>query len=258
MARPSKSSDAERRKAQAAALRAEQAARDRRRRNLIGGITAVALLAIIVAVGIAIQSNRSSGGGDTPTGVTADGGIVAGSADAPVQVTIYEDFQCPACQAFEAQTGGTVSALLEEDAIRVTYRPIAFLDHSSTDNYSTRALNAAACVINSDPAAFQAFHDALFVQQPAEGGPGLTADQLTSIATQAGADDPKVGTCIQDQPYEGWTADVTDAASKAGVNQTPTVLVAGEPLENTSPAGLRAAVQTAAATSAGETTTSAG
>lgn len=234
-------------RAKAAAARAEQAKHDRRRRNLIGGITAVVALAVIVGGGIAVQAARNSTDGPTgtPSGVTADYGITVGSADAPVQVSAYEDFQCPRCEEFETETGSTLAGLVADGTVSLTYQPMAFLDGSSTDDYSTRSLNAVACVVNSDPNAFQAFHNALFANQPAEGGPGLTNDKLTELAATAGADDPSVGTCIVNLTYENWTKAATDAASKAGVNSTPTIKVNGTVLEDRSPAGLQAAVTAA-------------
>jgi protein-disulfide isomerase len=229
-------------------MRAAQAAKDRRRRNLIGGISAAVVLAVVVAGGIAIQANRNSTANSSaaPSGATADYGIVVGSADAPVTVTAYEDFQCPHCEEFEQATAATLADLVSAGTIKITYQPMAFLDSSSTDDYSTRALNAAACVVDADPAAFQEFHDTLFANQPAEGGPGLTDDQLTSYAAAAGAGGASVAACIRNESFKGWTQRATDAASKAGVNSTPTIKVNGEVLQDTSPAGLEAAVTAAA------------
>lgn len=235
------------RREKAAALRTKHAAQERRRRNLIGGIIAAVVLALIVTIGIAIQTSRNSTDGPTtaPRGLTADGGYTVGQADAPVEIEVYEDFQCPACAAFEQQIGPTVTDLVDAGDARVTYYPIAFLDRASTDRYSTRALNSTACVIDTAPQSFPAFHDALFANQPAEGGPGLSNDQLISLAVDAGADREQITSCVDNLTFENWTRQVTDAVSRAGINQTPTVLVNGQPLTARSPAGLRAAVQAA-------------
>ena len=99
--------------------------------------------------------------------------IAVGSADAPVTVDLYEDFQCPNCKAFEDESGSTLAQLVADGTVQARYHGMAFLDTSANDQYSTRALNAAAVVVAAaGPEAFQTFHDLLFANQPAEGGPG--------------------------------------------------------------------------------------
>jgi protein-disulfide isomerase len=125
---------------------------------------------------------------------------------------------------------------------------MAFLDTSANDKYSTRALDAAAVVVNAaGPDAFQKFHDLLYANQPAEGGSGLTDAQLISYAQQAGASGSAVESGIRDLTYGDWVKEITDQASKDGVNQTPTVKVDGQQLEDLSPSGVTAAVQSAQA-----------
>lgn len=151
--------------------------------------------------------------------------------------------QCPACQAFEQRAGATLAELRDAGRVQVLYKPIAFLDRASTDRYSTRALNAAACLLDQHPQGFEALHTALFAAQPPEGGPGLPDRQLTELVRQAGATD--AGGCISGREFQAWTARVTEQASRAGVDQTPTVLVNGTPLTDLTADGLRAAVQQA-------------
>ena len=101
-------------------------------------------------------------------------------------VTIYEDFQCPACRDFEDASAGTLNSFQDKGTVRVQYRPIAFLDRFSSTECASRALNAAACVVNDKPAAFTAFHALLFDHQPAENSAGLTDASLAELAGQVG------------------------------------------------------------------------
>ncbi len=238
------------RRKRAAELRARQARQDRRRRRTVVAVVVVVVLSLVVGVGIAVQAGRDSGGGTSaaPSGATPDGaGFAVGEADAPVTVEVYEDFLCPACRAFEEASGQTLTELVDDGTVRLVYRPIAFLDRASTDRYSTRSLNASACVADvTGTAGFVSYHESLFAEQPAEGGPGLADERLTELAAEAGADGADVGRCIAGREFGGWAGDVTDTASKAGVNGTPTVLVAGERLEVPTPENLRAAVERAA------------
>jgi protein-disulfide isomerase len=139
-----------------------------------------------------------------------------------------------------------MAQLVSAGTVQLHYHGMAFLDTSANDKYSTRALNAAAVVVNAaGPDAFQKFHDLLYANQPAEGGSGLTDDQLIAYAQQAGASGSAVESGIRDLTYGDWVKEITDQASKDGVNQTPTVLVDGHQLEDRSVSGLTAAVQSA-------------
>ncbi len=207
-------------------MREAQAKAERRRQSLIVGGVVLVVVAAIVGIVIAVQSSRTTAGGETPSGATADFGIVRGQEDAPVTVTIYEDFQCPVCKAFEDALGETLTTEVDKGSINVEYRPIAFLDDQSTTKYSSRALETAACVLDETGSdAFFAFHDLLFENQPAEGSAGLTDSALADLAAKAGADKAAVESCQSDDTFTGWVADATDQASKDGVTGTPTVLV---------------------------------
>lgn len=237
---------AEKRAAEAQA----RAAAQRRQRTVIGAVVAAVAVVVAVVVVVVVQTQRTATSSDAPVPAPAaeDGtAFVVGADDAPVTVDVYEDFLCPACRQFEESAGGTLSALVDEGTVQVRYRPMAFLDQASTDDYSTRALNAAAVVADgAGVEAFVEFHDALFAEQPAEGGPGLPDERLIELAAQAGATGGSVEEGIRELRFEDWTAQVTEAASRAGVTSTPTVLVDGEPLADRSADGLRAAVAAAA------------
>jgi protein-disulfide isomerase len=220
-----------------AARRAEEAARAaaaaRRRRTVTGATVGAVLLAAAMIVAIVVQSQRTATSADAavPAHTADDGTVIAvGRADAPV-IDVYEDFLCPACARFESMHAGTLAQLAEDGDALVRYHPIAFLDRASTDRYSTRALNAAAAVVDAaGPEAFVRFAGLLYAQQPAEGGPGLSDDRLVELAAAAGAEGPEVERAIRELAFEDWTRTVTDHASKQGVVSTPTVLLDGEPL----------------------------
>lgn len=232
------------RAARVARERAVAQAADRRRHRRVVTAASGTVVALVVALGVGVQATRDSVEGPTgdPRGIVG-GGVVLGSADAPVTVVVYEDFLCPACRAADARLGASYDALLEEEAIRLEHRPIAILDGYSTDRYSSRALNAAACVADADVTAYPAFSDGLFAAQPVEGGPGLTDSDLAEIASAAGA--PDVGSCIADGRFADWARRTTDDASRAGVNSTPTILVGGTPLQEWTDEALRSAVSAA-------------
>jgi protein-disulfide isomerase len=242
-------SNRERLAARRAAEAAARARAARRRRTVLGGMVAAVVVLVALVVVIAVQAHRTSTSANAAVPAnTTDGGtvIAVGSADAPVAVDLYEDFQCPNCKAFEDESGGTLAQLVADGTVRARYHGMAFLDTSANDQYSTRALNAAGAVLAAaGPDAFQTFHDLLFANQPAEGGAGLTDEQLIEFAGQAGATGTAVQEQIHDLVYGDWVKTLTDQASKDGVTGTPTVFVDGQELGDLSAAGLTAAVAAA-------------
>lgn len=238
-----------------AARRAEEAARAeaaRRRKTVLTTIVATLVLALAVVLVIVVQSQRtgSSPEAAVPANTVVDGTAIAvGSADAPVTLDVYEDFQCPACRNFETQSSGTLAELAADGSARVVYHPIAFLDRVSPDRYSTRALNAAGVVVDAaGPEAFVRFAGLLYERQPVEGTPGIPDDELIELAAQAGASGADVERGIRELVFEDWTRAVTDRSSKDRVNSTPTVLLDGERLEpaQLQPDALAEAVRAAA------------
>ncbi|MDQ1660133.1 MAG: hypothetical protein QOJ68_113 [Blastococcus sp.] len=234
-----------------AAEAAARAQAERRRRSMIGGAVAAVVLVLAVVVGIVVQTQRSATSATARVPAhTADTGnvIVVGSATAPVTIDLYEDLQCPNCKAFEDSSGKTLAQLVAAGTVQAHYHPMAFLDNATNNRYSTRALNAAAAVVDTaGSAAFQKFHDLLYANQPPETGSGLTDAQLIAYAHQAGATGATVDTEIKDLTFGDWVTKVTDQASKDGVTATPTVKVKGKALSDLSPAGLTAAVNAAKA-----------
>jgi protein-disulfide isomerase len=234
-----------------AAEAAARARAQRRQRSIVGGVVAVVLVALAVVVTVVVQHSRTA---TDPTAAapanTVDHGqvVLVGSSTAPVTVDLYEDLQCPICRQFETSTGPTLASLVAAGTVQLHYHGMAFLDTSANDRYSTRALNAAAVVLDTaGPDAFQKFHDLLYANQPDENGSGLTDDQLIAYAQQAGASGAAVEQDIRDLTYGDWVKEITDQASKDGVTATPTVLVAGKQLDNAklTPEGITAAVQAA-------------
>lgn len=238
MVKSNKRRDDDRRSAAAAKVaemqRAQQAA-ERRRRTLI--VSAIAVAAIVVIVGgfilyQASQSSKTVAAGGV-AGSTGDYGFVLGKPSAPASMVVYEDFQCPVCKSFEDLDAATMQKYVDDGTLKVEYRPVAILDRSSTTEYSTRALNAAACVSNAtDVATWKKFHDLLYANQPPEQTAGLTDDQLVTYATQAGAGSAAVGTCIKDRTFGDWSSSATEAFSKAGLSGTPTVQLNGQTVDN--------------------------
>jgi protein-disulfide isomerase len=159
-----------------------------------------------------------------PAGATPEGdGIITG--DGPVRVDAFIDFMCPFCRRFELSVGASLADLITGRLISLAYHPMNFLDHASTTDYSTRAAAASGCA--ADQGRFLDYAQALFLRQPPEGGPGLADAELAGIGLDIGLSDAAFASCVTEAPYLDWPPYVTARATALGVDETPTVLVAG-------------------------------
>jgi protein-disulfide isomerase len=217
----------------AQALMREQQRQERRRNLLVVGAVVVAI-AIIAGVMFFISNNKDTTGqavssSGTPSNLSGTYNVVIGKPSAPTTIKAYEDLQCPICQQFEAVTGKQTQAAIDAGKVKVDYHLVAFLDRSSSTNYSSRALNAAMAVLSTaGPDAFMKFRTIAFQNQPAEGTAGEPDSTLVDWAVQAGAKESEVKPLIDGNVYHQWVVNATDQMSKDGVNGTPTIFINGK------------------------------
>ncbi|GIF73312.1 DsbA family protein [Asanoa siamensis] len=231
------------RKSAAKVVRKQLAAERRRKRTMWVSIAAVAVLVIAGLIGWGVYQSQRSDTGPlvAPASATTTTGETVGSG--PVSIRIYEDFLCPFCRQLESTAGPAINDLVSQNKVTVTYNTVAFLDRASTTEYSTRSAAAAGCA--ADGGKFKEFHDALYAQQPAEGSAGLSNQQMIDIGTGLGLNGDTFGSCVNSGRYQPWVASVTEAASRAGVTATPTVLVNDQVIQNPTPDAIVAAVNAA-------------
>ncbi|GAA1925858.1 DsbA family protein [Streptantibioticus ferralitis] len=161
-----------------------------------------------------------------PHGANEEGdGIVIG--DGPVSLDAYIDFQCPYCRQFTGTSGPLLDGLLADGRITAIYHPMSFLDAMSTNHYSARASAASGCA--ADSGSFVEYAYALFANQPPEGGPGLTDEELVVLGATAGLTGA-FADCVRLGAHRDWPPYVTSRAYQRGVRGTPTVLVEGAPV----------------------------
>lgn len=226
----SKRNKAAERAARVAALKAEQERKERQRRLLtIGGV--VGALLLVVAVGFWLQSRAGElEEGPSPAGATSDFGLELGEAGAEHEVVIYEDFLCPACKAFEDASADTLDAAVADGRATVEYRPLDFLGRFG--DYSQRTANAFAVVLDTaGPDVAKEFHDILYAEQPAEDGDHPDDAWLIDKAVEAGATESEVADGIENLEFEAWVGNGVKAATSAGIQGTPTVIVDGEAID---------------------------
>lgn len=242
----SKKSTKEKAAAARAAAEAEQKKRDRRIQIIGGSVIAVLVLGII-AVGVM----GSRGSDSASTGVVADAAVPKGvfttgdtvwgvpfntKAGAPV-LSIWEDFGCPACAAFENRLGKDLEALATAGTIQLVYRPTTFIEknypRSPNPDSSTRATNAYGCAVDAGKGS--EVHNLVFANQPTTEGEGWSDETLLQFGKDAGISGDAYTTfeqCVTDQTYRQWTVNSYTVFRESAVPGTPALFLNGKEVPN--------------------------
>ncbi|WP_333762848.1 DsbA family protein [Streptomyces sp. IBSBF 2390] len=236
--------------------REKQKSADRRRRTLIVGASVVCVLALAAVIGVLAANAGKDKGGSAGPAVAPSGAqgkdslaIPVGKDGAKSTLTVWEDFRCPACQAFEAAYRPTLHELTDAGKLRVEYHLVRLIDGNLGGTGSLRAANAAACA--QDAGKFRDYHDVLYANQPKETDDAFGDDaRLIELAGKVnGLDTPAFRTCVKDGTHNSWV-DKSHAAFKAGnFGGTPTVLLNGKNIyqdQTMTPAKLKQMVEDAA------------
>ncbi|MDO5635324.1 MAG: thioredoxin domain-containing protein [Micrococcus sp.] len=154
----------------------------------------------------------------------------AASSGEPAHVIVYADFNCVHCANFEDQYAGQMKQWLDEGKITLEYRMLGFLDSPANSNYSSRAANAALCVADANPGAYNDFVTGVFSTFAEREGRGLSDDELVARAQDLDAD---IASCQNNNTYRPMVQYTTAKARAAGVGGTPTVFVNDQLLAET-------------------------
>lgn len=122
-----------------------------------------------------------------PTAITKDGsGIRVGFTDAPLQIEIFTEPQCPHCAQLQQDFGKDMASYINIGELTVTYRPMTFLDTHGSD-YSARVSNALflAAGPGTGGVAFQDYVEDLWSHQR-PGGTAPTDQELADMARESG------------------------------------------------------------------------
>ena len=229
------------------ALRAQQEAQEsaKKRRRIIGVIAGVVIVAAVV-VAVVLGLNHKSDdvpttGQITPPSATKDGVYTLNkdkAKDGVPTVTVFQDYQCPACKGAEDLLGKPLNDLSSKGEIKLQYHTLTFLDRNLRNDSSSRAAMAAAAadVVGK----YEAYHDVVYSHQPKEEGVGYTDEQLRKeLASEAGITGKDLTTfqrVYDNKQTEQFVKNGSDQGlqelQKFGSAGTPTFLVDGKPWES--------------------------
>ncbi|MFG2886161.1 DsbA family protein [Streptomyces sp. NPDC048297] len=216
--------------------REKQKSADRRRRALIVGAGVVCVLGLAAVIGvIAANAGKDKGKNNAgpvvaPSGAQGKDGLAipVGKDDAKATLTVWEDFRCPACQAFETRYRPVLHELVDSGKLRIDYHLVRLIDGNLGGTGSLRAANAAACAQSAGK--FRDYHDVLYENQPPETDDAFGNDtKLIDLASKVnGLDTPAFQKCVKDGIHNSWVNKSHQAFEAGHFGGTPTVLFGGK------------------------------
>jgi protein-disulfide isomerase len=237
------------RRARELARQQAAAAAKQRRQRRIALLVSLVVLVLLVGGGIAFQAWRtqraptvpaSSDASLTPISITEGTPIVLGSADAPVRLSLYEDFHCPHCAEFEEEYDPVIATAQNSGKAAIELYPMAFIDPGSA-----AAANAMACA--AEAGFGWTYYRGLFANATLQ----WNDEQLVSLAGQVNpAPGEGFASCVTERRHAAWVDSINAVAAANGVNSTPTVFLDGAQLDLASltPQVLQAKIDEAATT----------
>lgn len=173
---------------------------------------------------------------------------ILGSANAPVTLIEYGDYQCPFCgiEFFAKTEPLIVQNYVNTGKVKFVFRDFAFLGPEST-----AASNAAQCA--NDQGKMWAYHDALYAAKVADDTKGggesdgfFSTAELLKLGQQVGLDMTKFTSCVQNQTDLSIVNQEKTDGTAQGVNSTPTFYVNGTQILGAQPyAQFKQAIDTA-------------
>lgn len=155
---------------------------------------------------------------------------VLGSADAPVEMAILSDFECPYCRNFAL---GALPALFAEFVDRGLLR-LRFVYFPLADIHPNAVIAAKAAHCAGRAGRFWPYHDYVFVRQPEWAGEETSDSLWIEYATNLGIEPAEFSECLASEAtHTVVEADLRQALS-AGATGTPTVVLDGTPISGIS------------------------
>ncbi|MER5359908.1 DsbA family protein [Streptomyces sp. NPDC002785] len=228
-------------------LRAErerQAKKDKTRRQIVVGVSTVAVVAIAGGVGWGVMQLNKPGHWEAakdaknvtaPKNTSGENGttVVIGKSTAKKTLEMYEDPRCPICATLEQALGETVHKDVDAGKYKIKYIGATFIDGMTQGEGSKNALSALGAALNVSPEAFLDYKSELF---SAKNHPEETDDKfkddayLIKIADSVDAlkGNKAFQKDVEDGTYDSWAMKMSATFEKSGVKGTPTLKMDGK------------------------------
>ena len=140
-----------------------------------------------------------------------------GDLEAPIQIIIYDDFECNYCARFTGVLEQVKDEFRDQLVIAVRHFPLR------SNTYSYQAALATECAAEQDK--FWEMHDTLFASQDK----GFNTEVFKEIALELGLGEAQFNNCLDSEEYKDKIQTQIDGGKSCGVTGTPGIFVNAEP-----------------------------
>jgi protein-disulfide isomerase len=159
-----------------------------------------------------------------------DGQPMLGPANAPINMVVFSDFQCPVCKE-EAQVLRQNVATSFPDKVRVVFIDFPL---EQLHPWARSAALAGRCVYKQNPKAFWDYFDWTYENQQSIGLDNFNS-KFQSFATDKGLDGMQLGRCIENKGAEADLNREIQESHALQIVATPTLFLNGRKLEGSVP-----------------------
>jgi protein-disulfide isomerase len=155
-----------------------------------------------------------------PSDTSGFRGYIKGSADAPVEITEFADYQCPFCQTFATLQMPTIEdRLIKSGRVRWRYRDFPLQQHA----FARLAAHSAACA--HEQGKYWEQHDRIYQGQSEWAAARNAAAIFSDYARALGLNVEQYDACMKAGKYAGRIQASLNEGVQLGVSSTPTLLV---------------------------------
>jgi protein-disulfide isomerase len=165
---------------------------------------------VSIPANVAVQASDTSG----------FRGYLKGSAQAPLEITEFADYQCPFCQTFATLQMPTIEErLIKPGRLRWRYRDFPLQQHS----FARLAAHSAACA--DEQGKYWEQHQRIYEGQSEWAGARDAGPIFRTYAKASGLDLGRYDACMKAGKYAGRIQASYNEGVQLGVSSTPTLLV---------------------------------
>jgi len=201
---------------------------------------AIAIVAVVIAVGLASQGGDGDEAVFDADGTAAQGGHICGSGQvpadgrkcgpdsAPVKVIEISDYQCPWCKRFVDTTEKAVEEqYVARGLVQIEFHNFAVTGGNQSPEVDEATLAAEAAECANDQGRYWEYHYKLFAEQRGENQGAFRPERLKQFGSELGLDRDEFDACLDSHRHIDLIERERQEAVSLGARGTPTLVING-------------------------------